>query len=844
MHIGFLLLPPHQWFWAFIGHAAQQHAARLGVAFSTISLEYPPLDRNIEAEILQQVAAIEEFMRRGVHALIIPPLPGDDPRFMAALHRANAAGLQIVAIDASIGEGIEGSVLFSDNTAGAEALAAYVAERLGGRGAVVHLQGHLPGQVAVERSEAVHRILDRYPEIAIVFEAGSVWLPENGAALMRQALASNGRIDAVIAASDGLALGALAALEEQGRADSVLVTGFDGMPDALVALHSGRLAATVRQSPERIGSRAVELAVELAQGLTPPPLVLVDVELVTSDNLMDTAIDVLTLFPTMLQGVLQGNERQRRLQDQVIATQRQLIDELSARKQVEEAIRFQARLLDAVEEAVIAVDCDGVIIYWNRVAALLYGWSTAEALSQRFDLILDNAASERAHALIGRLCAGSPWSGEVQVKRRDGLIFPVLMTNSPISDQGRPIGSVSISIDITSRKRAEEERLTFERKLLETQKLESLGLLAGGVAHDFNNLLMTILGNAGLALLDLEPDHPARQSLTQIEQATQHAADLTRQLLAYAGKAHFIVQPLNLNTIVEEMTHLLQVSIPKSVTLRYNLTPQLPPIEADAAQIRQIVMNLVINAAQAIGDKNGIISITTGAQFADQPYLAETYIAPDLPEGQYVFLEVSDTGRGMDAATRARIFEPFFTTKSTGYGLGLAAVLGVVRGHNGALNVYSEPGRGSTFKCLLPAAPSNTSAELAGRRLPSRWRAIGTALVIDDEESVRMVAARMLEQFGFTVLVAENGDVGIELFRAHAAEIVCVLLDMTMPQLDGEAVFRAMRQIKPGAHVILMSGYTEQDVTIQFAGKGLAGFLAKPFTVDELRARLEQALAV
>lgn len=842
IHIGFLLLPPHQWFWSFIGHAAQHHALRLGVQFSTISLQYEPTNRNLEAEIGQQVVAIGEFIRRGVDGLIIPPLPVGSPALLDALHQAKAAGIHIIAIDAAIDHNIESSVLFSDNVAGAEAVATYLVERLGGRGNVVHIQGHLPALVAVERSQAVHRVLNRYPDITIVYEGASEWLRQDGVRVMREALAAHPKVDAVITASDALALGALSVLEETGKADHVLVTGFDGMPDAMVAIQQGKLAATVRQSPERMGSGSVDLAVQAVQGARTPPVVLVDVELVTTDNLLDAATSLLTLFPSMLEGVIQGNERQRQLQEQVIAAQRQLIDELSVRKQVEEAIRFQAGLLDAVEEAVIAVDCNATIIYWNRVAELLYGWSTAEAIGQNFALIFGSTPAEQVQPNLQRMCAGMPWFGEVQVQRRDGTVFPVLMTNSPISEGGRMTGGVSISIDITERKRAEEERLKFERKLLETQKLESLGVLAGGIAHDFNNLLMTILGNASLALLDLESNTSARQSIAQIELAAQHAADLTRQMLAYAGKAPFIIQTLDLNAIVEEMTPLLQVSIPKSASLRYNLAPDLPPVQVDAAQIRQVVMNLVINAAQAIGSKNGQISITSGVHYADQAYLAETYLAPNLPAGQYVYLEVSDTGSGMDAETRSRIFEPFFTTKATGHGLGLAAVLGVVRGHNGALKVYSEEGRGSTFKCLLPASGSKASEELPSNANTTKWHGSGSVLVVDDEASVRAVAAKILERYGFKVLVAEDGVAGIELFREHADTIVCILLDMTMPQLDGEAVFSAVQQIKRGTPVILMSGYTEQDVTVQFAGKGLAGFLAKPFTMNELRSKLREVL--
>src|SRR5581483_2024724 len=266
----------------------------------------------------------------------------------------------------------------------------------------------------------------------------------------------------------------------------------------------------------------------------------------------------------------------------------------------------------------------------------------------------------------------------------------------PVADgDGQPKYLLGISEDITERKLEEERQRAFERKLQETQKLESLGVLAGGIAHDFNNLLVSILGNVGLVLVDLESDSPVREPVEQIKIAAQRAADLSRQMLAYSGKGRFVMQRINLNSVITEITQLLQVSISKNASLKFNLAPNLPPIEGDVTQIRQVLMNLIVNASDAIGDKQGIISLTTGTVQADHDYLAGSFMAPDLPEGQYAYVQVTDDGSGMDKETQQKIFDPFFTTKFTGRGLGLAAVLGIVRGHNGAIKVYSEPGQGS-----------------------------------------------------------------------------------------------------------------------------------------------------
>jgi PAS domain S-box-containing protein len=412
----------------------------------------------------------------------------------------------------------------------------------------------------------------------------------------------------------------------------------------------------------------------------------------------------------------------------------------------------------------------------------------------------------------------------------------------PVVDaDGQPKYLLGISEDITERKLEEERQRAFERKLQETQKLESLGVLAGGIAHDFNNLLVSILGNVGLVLVDLEPDSPVREPVEQIKVAAQRAADLTRQMLAYSGKGRFVMQRINLNSVITEITQLLQVSISKNAALRFNLQQSLPPIEGDVTQVRQVLMNLIVNASDAIGERQGTIGLTTGSVNADKEYLAGSFMAPELPEGHYAFVEVADDGVGMDRETQNKIFDPFFTTKFTGRGLGLAAVLGIVRGHGGAIKVYSEPGQGSVFRVLFPIKDVPHEAEKSPNdTLKSKGN--GTVLVIDDEEVVRNVTKRMLSRIGYTPILAEDGPSGIETYQKHRGEVVCVLLDMTMPRMSGEETLAHLKKINPEVRVLLMSGYSEQEASNRFDGKGVAAFMQKPYTPQDLQEKLSEIL--
>ncbi len=426
---------------------------------------------------------------------------------------------------------------------------------------------------------------------------------------------------------------------------------------------------------------------------------------------------------------------------------------------------------------------------------------------------------------------------EKELFRKDGSQVPVMLGGAMLQE-GSGTG-VAFMLDLSERKQSQEERERLQAQLLQVQKLESLGVLAGGIAHDFNNLLTAILGSASAAMLSLPNESPARPDLDNVVLASRRAANLTRQLLAYSGKGHFEVRPIDLSVHVRELASLLETTISKKVQLRLELTQDLPSVAADIAQVQQIVMNLVINGAEAIGDQRGTVLVTTGVQVIDEFYVQSLFSSEGIQSGTYVYVEVHDTGCGMDEATKTRIFDPFFTTKFTGRGLGLAAVLGIVRGHKGAIKVYSSPGKGTTFKVFFPA-----SSDAAVRPAPEvmNFRGRGVALVVDDDQGVREAASRLLAFFGFSVLQAVDGRHGTEVFREHASEIVVVILDMTMPEMNGEETFREIRRLRADVPVILSSGYNEIEATRRFTAKGLAGFLQKPFTPKELSQKLSLAL--
>jgi two-component system, cell cycle sensor histidine kinase and response regulator CckA len=524
--------------------------------------------------------------------------------------------------------------------------------------------------------------------------------------------------------------------------------------------------------------------------------------------------------------------------------------DVTEHKRVEEALRrskdLLGNVLNTLPVGVWILDANGKILEGNP--ACLKIWGGAKYVGPEL-----YGEYKGWWLSTGKLIAPEEWAGaravrngdtsldeEIEIEGFDGTRKIILNSAVPLrNDRGEITGAIILNNDITDRKRSEEEKQKLERQLQQAQKLESLGVLAGGIAHDFNNLLMVVLGHSELALKEISPMSPARGSLTEIAIAARRAADLCRQMLAYAGKASFAVERVGLRELVEEMAQLLQTAISKKAILDLNLERGLPPIEADPSQIRQVVLNLILNASEAIGDRSGVITVSVAATRCGEEYLRKTELHDALAPGLYVHLEVTDTGSGMDAGTRSRIFEPFFSTKFTGRGLGLAAVLGIVRAHKGGLKLYSEPGKGTTFKILFPALTEGEDATLTSESsLRSDWRGKGTILLVDDEESLIALEARMLGQLGFTVLRAADGLQAVELYRERGKEIDLVLMDLTMPHMDGIEAFGELRRLNPDVRVVLASGYSHEDMAARFAGKGLAGVLQKPYTLSKMRESL------
>ena len=409
--------------------------------------------------------------------------------------------------------------------------------------------------------------------------------------------------------------------------------------------------------------------------------------------------------------------------------------------------------------------------------------------------------------------------------------------------QGRLSGLEGTCQDITERKLSQLALQQRDQRLQETRKLESLGVLAGGIAHDFNNLLTSILGNANLIGLEM-PDHSSIQEyLEKINQTVERAAELCRQMLAYSGRGRFVVQPIELGRFLEEAFARLHATISEKAQLSLQLERNLPSTEADASQLHQVLVSLVLNASEALPESGGVIRLSTSLLRADRAILDSTLGTPDLPEGSYLSLQVSDNGRGMSADIQPKIFEPFFTTKFTGRGLGLSAVLGIMRGHKGALKVHSVPGEGSTFTLLFPPSPTTLPKrpETPTATLPQK--AHGPILVVDDDNTLRRTVKRILERLGFDAVLASDGKEAVALFAADPDRFPAVLLDLTMPYMDGVETFHALERLRPGVRVVLMSGYNQQESLQRFPEKGPVSFLEKPFSLDALQRVLQKTLA-
>ena len=426
---------------------------------------------------------------------------------------------------------------------------------------------------------------------------------------------------------------------------------------------------------------------------------------------------------------------------------------------------------------------------------------------------------------------------ECRFQAPDGRQTWVQCNANPLrGENGEIEGYVGMVLDMNAQRRAEDERRQHEAQLQHVQKLESLGVLAGGIAHDFNNMLTSVLGYSSLAMMQLPEGSPACPLLYEIEQAARRAAELTQQMLAYSGKGKFVIQKLALDSLVQEMAKLLETVVSKKALLRIDLEPAT--IEGDAAQIRQVVMNLIANASDALEGQVGVIHLRTGEKRVDSAFLRSAYSNKDLPAGTYAFVEVEDDGCGMDAETLAKIFDPFFSTKFTGRGLGLAAVLGIVRGHNGSIQLTSTPQQGTCFKVFFPSVPAAPDDGAEAGQPHHQQRGEGTVLIVEDEAGVRTLARRMLESAGFTVLEAADGLEGLDQLKRNREKVALVLLDLMMPRLDGAEMLQELRRREPQLPVLVMSGYSEEDMIARCAGLFANGFVQKPFDARDLVGRI------
>jgi two-component system, cell cycle sensor histidine kinase and response regulator CckA len=517
-------------------------------------------------------------------------------------------------------------------------------------------------------------------------------------------------------------------------------------------------------------------------------------------------------------------------------------------KRVLEALRASEErfrlLFEQTPVGYFSLSEDGRIVEVNARWSEVFGYRSDEAAGREFRSLLSPASAHLFQQILpGFRESGAAHNVELGVVRGDGTEAPCTFDGRVMRDEaGRFLRAHCVLHDVSEHKHLEEARRKAEARLHEARKYESLGVLAGGIAHDFNNILQGILGNASLALMDMDLNPALTECLREIERAALHASHLTNQMLAYAGKGKFLLQSIHLSKFVKDMEHLLEVNRPANTVLRYTLAEDIPTIRADALQLRQLILNLVTNAYEALGKDRGEVTLAAGTEEYGAGSPPVTSFEDTLEEGLYVYVEVADNGCGMDQETISKIFDPFFSTKFTGRGLGLPAVQGIARGHKGAIRVTSEPGSGTTVRALFPVAsqPSRPSAAPEQQETVSQAKA-GTArtvLLVDDEKAVREVGRRMLQRLGYEVLTAENGHEAVVVFREHQQEVLCVILDLTMPDSNSAAVFEEIRRVGPDVPILISSGYSAARVEELFAGKNIAGFIQKPYLYPGLREKL------
>ncbi|MDQ1485602.1 MAG: hypothetical protein QOJ62_1295 [Actinomycetota bacterium] len=802
LRIGFAICDPGLSFGAIVGLGARERAAELGVDLTVVSVFTPA----------EQGALIERFVGQAVDAIIVEAVESEI--VLPAIDKATSAGIPVVIADMRIRGAKIACTVRSDNIKGAELAAAYLVDQLDGHGTIAHLQGLLTSANGLDRTRGFHNVIDRYPGIEIVCETSSEWTREAGASAMREVLAQHPHVQAVFANNDPLALGAIAAIDDAGLTGRLVVAGYDALPDALLAIGQGKLGATVRQMPREIGRCALEMAVKVSRKETVPVLVQTEVALVTADSVAEASLTTLPLFPRILRDLAESGA--------ALAEERSLL----------------RTLIDNLPELIYVKDPACRFMLANPAALRHLGATTPEEVVGKADsdfftprLAAQYRADEQAVIDSGQpLINHEEPSIDALGRKRWFSTTKVLARDS----NGTVVGLVGMSRDVTELKE-------LQAQLLQAQKMEAIGRLAGGVAHDFNNMLVVINGVSALLLKRMKSDDPLRDDLEQIRQAGERAADLTSRLLAFGRQEVIRPTSLNLNDVVGDVQPMVRRLIGENVELETRLAPSLSPVMADAGQLQQLVLNLALNARDAMPGGGHLVIETTNAVL-DRDYARENI---GVAEGPRVLLRVTDDGIGMDAAIRARAFEPFFTTKEAGRGtgLGLATVFGTVQQSGGHIAVRSAPGEGSTFEIYLPPigrpVAETPQSDVAVVLSPATNGE--TILLVEDEPGVRQVSRRFLEKHGYRVLDARDGAEALRLCELHEGAVDLVITDVVMPGMSGPELAAHLARIRPNTPVLYVSGYIDG----QLVGAGLEAdvpLLRKPFDADVLATKVRQTL--
>jgi PAS domain S-box-containing protein len=532
------------------------------------------------------------------------------------------------------------------------------------------------------------------------------------------------------------------------------------------------------------------------------------------------------------------------------------VRDITDRKRTEEALQEQKKqlkdIINFLPDATLAIDKNKHVIIWNRAIEEMTGVPASEMIGkgdyaytipfygearpQLMDLVFENR-DDIASYYNYLTRSGDSFTAEVfcnALYNNKGAWL--LLTASPLQDQsGNIIGAIESIRDITGRKQTEEENLLLEQQFHHAQKLESLGVLAGGIAHDFNNILTVILGHCFMAGEGMFSEQELKASFLQVEAAANRAADLCRQMLSYAGKSQLAQTPLDLWQLIDEVVKMLQAAFKKNVTIELDFNCDNSIINGDIGQIQQVIMNLIINAAEAIGDINGTIKITLTKMIVEKDTTETDTFGKALVAGKYACLEVADTGCGMDVDTQKRIFEPFYTTKFTGRGLGMSAICGIVTSHEGLLQLTSTPGVGTTFKVCFPLPEASEFPEVTSASSIPYEKSVGTILLVEDEQTLRVIGTAVLETFGHSVITAQHGLEALEIFQSQGSKIDVILLDLLMPVMGGIETYHELRRIAPTLPIIICSGYDTESVNDVIGNDLHAGFVHKPYKPDELR---------